>query len=185
MDLTGQPVTRGRAVTIADAMLRHPTVHTVGITLADAWRVFDASPRTHLLLIAAHGRLITTLSRTDVDRRSFAGKSDGRTVRGDARLDEVHRDMLRGGQLRLAVVNGQMNLLGLLCLKSSGEGFSTDDGVAALRRSRTASSAPHVTGPGGAPPGSSALRQHLNHEVNLAVSDSALFGTDPRLSTPL
>lgn len=131
-------MTTVRARTVADAMLRHPTVHPADLTLTEARTAFAAGPKTHLLLITEGDRLITTLTRTDVTSGSMAGRLLGRTVAPGADLDSIQHDMLRRGQRRLAVVDDRTRLLGLLCLKSSLTGFCTDKGVAELRRSRTA-----------------------------------------------
>jgi hypothetical protein len=48
--------------------------------------------------------------------------------------------MVRSGRRRIAVVEPDGTLVGLLCLKQSGSGFCTDAGVAAMRRSRARTS---------------------------------------------
>lgn len=135
--------------TVADAMLRRPTVHPADLSFAQAQAVFDASPRTHLLLLADDGVLVATLSRADV--AAGVRRLRGRTVSPDAPLGRVHRDMLRRGERRLAVVDSRRRLLGLLCLKRSGTGFCTDDGVAAMRRQRVSTSMSTMRDDGGMP----------------------------------
>lgn len=132
-----------RPATVADAMLRHPTIHPATLTVGDARAAFASSPKTHLLLVIADGRLITTLTRPDLDRADDPaataaplGALAGRTVRPDVALDSTWDAMIREGRRRLAVVDDAGRLLGLLCLKSSLRGFCTDDAVAAMRRER-------------------------------------------------
>ena len=47
--------------------------------------------------------------------------------------------MITTGIRRLAVVDGDLRLLGLLCLKASRTGFCSDEGVDGMRRGRHAS----------------------------------------------
>lgn len=116
-------------------MLRRPTVHPADLTFAEAQAAFEASPKTHLLLLVERGVLVATLTRADVaaGRRRLGG----RTVSPEAPLADVHRAMLQRGERRLTVVDADMRLLGLLCLKSSGTGFCSDDGVEAMRSERS------------------------------------------------
>lgn len=139
--------------TVADAMLRHPTVHPADLCVGDARAAFDVSPKTHLLLLVADGVLISTVTRADLEidvdptvRAADVGTLEGRTIRSDASVTAVRRDMVHGLRRRLAVVDGSMRLVGLLCLKRSLTGFCTDDGVAAMRSARrTSASAPRTT----------------------------------------
>jgi CBS domain-containing protein len=124
-------------------MLRHPTVHPAGLTVGEARSVFAASAKTRVLLLVADGRLVSTVVREDLaaaaDPASAvadAGTLTGRCVAADALLEDTFRAMVREGRRRLAVVGPDGTLLGLLCLKQSQSGFCTDEGVAAMRRSR-------------------------------------------------
>jgi hypothetical protein len=49
--------------------------------------------------------------------------------------------MRQQGRRRLAVVDADGALLGLLCLKASGDGFCSDDGIASRRLASGAVSA--------------------------------------------
>lgn len=141
--------------TVADALLRQPTVHRADLTVGQARAAFDASAKTHMLLLAGDGVLIGTLTRADLDRggdggvgldggvdldpnarAAAVGTLVGRTTAPDVPLAPTHALMCRRGIRRLAVVDDAMRLLGLLCLKHSRSGFCTDDGVAAMRRAR-------------------------------------------------
>lgn len=127
-------------LTVADAMLRHPAVHPAGLPAHEARAVFEASPKTHLLLLVSDGVLISTLTRGDLEAGS-PGSLAGRVVAPGARLDSVRDLMVAHGRRRLAVVDPAMRLLGLLCLKRSRTGFCTDEGVARMRRERLAAGA--------------------------------------------
>lgn len=131
------------ARTVADAMLRNPTVHPADLTIGAARAAFGASPKLHMLLLAHDGVLVSTVVRADVDGdidpaalAADAGSLDGRTVTPGTLLAPAHADMRRRGVRRLAVVDGSARLVGLLCLKRSLAGFCTDDGVAEMRRAR-------------------------------------------------
>ncbi|BDH58513.1 hypothetical protein MTP03_34520 [Tsukamurella sp. PLM1] len=136
--------------TVNDVMLRRPTVHPADVTIGAARAALEAAPKLHLLLLIRDGRVIGTLDRGDLSDPALAGDSpalalaelDGRTVAPDVPAERLRKDMLATGIRRLAVVDDEMRLLGLLCLKSSGTGFCSDDGVADMRRARSASNVP-------------------------------------------
>lgn len=124
-------------------MLQHPTVHPAGLRLAGARAAFEESPKTHLLLLVRGGVLVTTLDRDDlaVDAEPTAaaaayGLLDGRTVGPDVEVAPLRASMAGSGRRRLAVVDEEMQLLGLLCLKQSLDGFCTDEAVDAMRSAR-------------------------------------------------
>lgn len=128
---------------MADSMLRHPTVHPVDLTVGEARSVLDARPKTRVLLLVEHGMLVSVVTRDDLagadDDAALAitfGSLDGRTVAPDAPIDTTREQMAR--ERRVAVVAADGRLLGLLCLKRSGAGFCTDEGVAQMRRDRAA-----------------------------------------------
>lgn len=134
--------------TVAEVMLRNPTVHPAGLTIGTARAAFDASPKTHMLLLVHDRVLVSTVIRADVaddiDPEGLAGDAgslEDRTVGEDAPLAPAHADMRNRGVRRLAVVDDSARLRGLLCLKRSLTGFCTDDGVAGMRRARATRSA--------------------------------------------
>jgi len=136
-------MTQPREATVGDAMLRHPTVHPVDLTVGEARAAFDASPKTHLLLLVGDGVLASTLTRADLVAAADAagpavglGSLVGRIVGPEALLAPTKERMTREGCRRLAVVDPSLQLLGLLCLKRNRTGFCTDRGVAAMRDAR-------------------------------------------------
>jgi CBS domain-containing protein len=131
--------------TVRSAMLRHPTVHAPDLTVGEAQAVFAARQKTHLLVLVEHGVLVSTVVRDDVEGRTDpatpardVGTLAGRTVPADLPLGELQEQMVTTGLRRLAVVDDDRRLLGLLCLKRSRTGFCTDEGVAAMRAERAA-----------------------------------------------
>ena len=130
------------ARTVGDAMITRPHLHPVTLTVAAARAALEDS-HVHLLLLVEGGLLRGTLTRDDLDRAPGATPGDAdapamssarledRTVPAQAPLAQVQRAMAEDGVRRRAVVDDQGRLVGLLCLKRSGTGFCTDDGVAA------------------------------------------------------
>lgn len=133
-------------VTVADVMLRRPTIHPSDTTVGAAREAFAASPKLHLLLLVRDGGLVGTLDRGDLSASADPGARalevaslDGRTVAPGAPAERLRSHMITTGIRRLAVVDGDLHLLGLLCLKASRTGFCSDEGVDGMRRGRHAS----------------------------------------------
>ena len=123
-------------------MLRSPKVLGAHTTVADLYELF-ANARVHAALIVAEGRLVGVVERADLaavapsERPAYEiGTLTGRTVFADADPETTHREMLAAGRRRLAVVDHDGTLLGLLALKRSGRGFCSDTDVAARRAER-------------------------------------------------
>lgn len=135
------------APTVRDAMLRHPTVHPADLTLGQARTIFDTSAKTHLLLLVEDGVLLAAVTRDDVpdalDARTSAlpaasvASLHGRTTGPDVPVGPLRDAMADSGLRRIAVVDDDMHLLGLLCLKKGLDGFCTDEGVQAMRSARS------------------------------------------------
>ncbi|MBC2935037.1 CBS domain-containing protein [Nocardioides sp. zg-1228] len=132
---------------VAEVMLRSPIVLDGEATVADVQEVL-ASPHVHMVLLTGTGRvgeqLLGTLVRRDL---AAAGSGEqpalahavleGRTIGADLPAEQVRRAMRAVGERRVAVVDRQGLLVGLLCLKRHGGGFCTDAGVASRRAERT------------------------------------------------
>jgi len=127
--------------TAADAMIRHPKTCPPSTTVGEA-RTLLLDDHVHALLVVADGRLLAVVERTDLAAaRADApvlpvGRLRGRTLGPDADLGTTWQWMLARRRRRLAVVDGSGALLGLLCLKRSGQGFCSDAGVLARARER-------------------------------------------------
>lgn len=129
-------------------MLRSPIVLAASEPLHEVRRVFD-STHVHMVLLTASGRvgerLLGTLVRGDLPPAGVGADStalaharlEGRTVGASTSAEDARRAMHAAGDRRLAVVDRDGRLLGLLCLKRSGDGFCTDAGVASRRAART------------------------------------------------
>lgn len=139
---TGPDVPEGSALGVA---VRRPSVLPVSATVGEVRRFLDDDHLHLALLVAEDGRLRTCIDRADLaaaaaldDAAPAAGLggTDGRTVRADVPGDEAIALMRGRGLRRLAVVDDAAVLLGLICLKRSGAGYCTDDGVRARRDER-------------------------------------------------
>ncbi|GAA1450591.1 hypothetical protein GCM10009641_83280 [Mycobacterium cookii] len=129
-------------------MLRSPIVLADSESLDEVRRVFDSS-HVHMVLLTASGRvgepLLGTLVRGDLPPAGVGAagtalahaRLEGRTVGAATPAEDARRAMHAAGDRRLAVIDPDGRLLGLLCLKRSGEGFCTDAGVASRRAART------------------------------------------------
>ncbi|MCK9896052.1 CBS domain-containing protein [Frankia sp. AgB32] len=143
-------------VTAAEAMVRHPKVHGAATTVDEVRQIFT-DDHVHAVLIVDGRRLVTLIDRADVARADVAradvaradgadgGGADGNDDRPAASLGQLTgrivapavsaavalREMTNSGRRRLAVVDDNGELLGLLCLKRRGHGFCSDDDVRA------------------------------------------------------
>lgn len=112
-------------------------------TSVRAARAALSDDHIHMLLLTDRGKLRGTLIRDDLpdhqDHPAPAltyGVLEGRTVFGDASAEETRLHMIRRGHRRLAVINDEGDLLGLLCLKRRLAGFCSDDDVTARAAAR-------------------------------------------------
>ncbi|GAA4915925.1 CBS domain-containing protein [Actinomycetospora succinea] len=124
--------------TVADAMLRRPKVCEPSTTVGQARAMF-ADDHVHAVLVVADDVLLAVVERADLEGApdhapaGERGRLLGRVVGPDADLHETWHAMT--GR-RLAVVDTQGRLLGLLCLKRHGRGFCSLEDVAARERER-------------------------------------------------
>lgn len=128
--------------------LRHPAVLPDSATVGDV-RGFLAKDHVHLaLLVDAEGVLRTCIDRGDLAAAAAVedgasavgiGSTDGRTVLDTDDAVSVAKEMARTGVRRLAAVDDGGRLVGLVCRKRSGQGFCSDEGVAARQAERRVS----------------------------------------------
>jgi CBS domain-containing protein len=123
-------------VVVAEAMVTDPKTHGPPTTVGEL-RSFFCDDHVHLALLVQGGRLLSTVERHDLPMDLDdsapawpAGTLVGRTIRPDASAAAAHERMRRSGRRRLAVIDDHGALLGLLCLKASGDGFCSDRDVA-------------------------------------------------------
>ncbi len=128
---------------VADAMVTRPKTHAPESSLAEIRAFFDDDHVHMALIVAADGRLLTTIERADIgpvtpDRALAAtlGTLAGRTIHPRAPLEAASAALLRAGRRRLAVVDDTGRLRGLLCAKKDGTGYCSDAGILSRARER-------------------------------------------------
>jgi len=131
-----------RTATVGEAMLRIAKVHGLATTVGELRELFR-DHHVHAAVIVAGRRLVAviepadlTAHRDDREPAMTVGLLTGRTVGPGARLEPTRWSMLRTGRRRLAVVDGDGDYLGLLCLKRSGLGFCSERDVRARQHDR-------------------------------------------------
>ena len=124
--------------TAADAMLTIPARHPLAATVREMRDFFRDDHAHAALIVSPAGYLAAVVEREDIDGSPASdaaaaplGRLVGRTVPAEARLAEAHRAMKAAGRRRVAVINNDGRLLGLLCLKASQAGFCSDQDVRA------------------------------------------------------
>lgn len=128
--------------TVGDVVLKLPKTLPADISVAQARACF-ADDHVHMLLLTESGRLLGTLVRDDLrgqaDGPALAlTRLAGRTISAEAPAEEARQVLLSRGQRRLAVVDADGALIGLLCLKRRLTGFCSDADVAARAAERVA-----------------------------------------------
>jgi CBS domain-containing protein len=115
--------------TVADAMIPAPKTSGPEATVRDMKALFE-NAKVHAVLIVDGDVLLAVVERSDLDRptsdetpASSVGRLSGRIVAGDHSLQAAHRWTTESGRRRLAVVDEDGRLAGLLCLKREGRGF--------------------------------------------------------------
>ncbi|WP_206796331.1 CBS domain-containing protein [Amycolatopsis sp. MtRt-6] len=129
-----------REPAVGEVVVRLPKTLPVDISVAQARACF-ADDHVHMLLLTESGRLLGTLVRDDL---SDAGDGPalthshmaGRTIPADLPAEYARQLLLARGQRRLAVVDDEGVLVGLLCLKRRLTGFCSDADVAARAAER-------------------------------------------------
>jgi CBS domain-containing protein len=117
---------------VGDSMLRRPKVLGASATIAEVDRLLDDDHVHAALLTDDLGVLITVLERADLGGSDLSlpaatsGTLAGRTVQASVELVTAWAAMTRAGRRRLAVVDEDGVLVGLLCLKRTGRGFCSD-----------------------------------------------------------
>lgn len=129
---------------VRDVMISDPKTLPTDATLADAQAALS-DEHVHMVLLTDGHTLRGTLIRTDLPETPSAEDPavayavlPGRTVAPDAPVDRAHELMMRSGIRRLAVVDSERTLLGLVCIKRSGSGFCSDADVASRAAANSA-----------------------------------------------
>lgn len=134
--LVGTDAQAPSAVVVAgDVMVTHPKSLPADASIDDV-RGALADDHVHMILLTHGDNLCGTLTRSDVtdvpgDHRALVySVLSGRTVSPDTPVAAVRAFLVQAEQRRLAVVDAELTLLGLICLKRSGSGFCSDADVA-------------------------------------------------------
>jgi CBS domain-containing protein len=133
------------AFLVSGAMVTVPKTQASDVALDEIRELFQDDHVRIALIVAPDGRLVTTLEREDL---LAAASSDGRAARLGTLVDRTvlpsdslagaAAALLRRHRRRLAVVDEDGRLVGLLCLKRDGTGFCSDEGVLARASERAA-----------------------------------------------
>ncbi|WP_425280178.1 CBS domain-containing protein [Micromonospora orduensis] len=122
-------------------MLRHPKTLSARASITRAHAALS-NDHVHLVLLTEGSRLAGTLTRADLPPPGTLGPAldwstlVGRTVSPGTPMTVVHDLMISQGTRRVAVVDADGSLLGLMCLKQRRTGFCSDADVEARSRSR-------------------------------------------------
>lgn len=129
---------------VTGVMIREPRTLPSDVTVGAVRSAFE-DDHVVMVLLTDNGRLEGTLVRDDLPAGTAAAApalrlSDltGRTVGPTATAASVLRQLLHDGRRRLAVVDEEGRLLGLVCLNRRRTGFCSDACVAARARTREA-----------------------------------------------
>jgi len=134
---------------VGDVMLRRPKVLDARATLDEA-RVALTDDHVHMVLLSQGSTLVGTLVRADLPS-PIQGSDQGsgpalpwstlrnRTVPPATSADAARELLIDRGLRRLAVVDHDGTLLGLMCFKRSRTGFCSDEDVASRAQSRALS----------------------------------------------
>jgi CBS domain-containing protein len=116
-------------------MVTAPATHDLATTVARL-RAFFRDDHVHMALLVHGEKLVGTVERADLEPplrgdmpACTVATLAGRTVGAGARLTDASAAMKRDGRRRLAVIDDDRTLVGLLCLKASGAGFCSDADV--------------------------------------------------------
>jgi CBS domain-containing protein len=126
---------------VADVMIRYPKLCGTDTTVGQA-RAYLADDHVHALLVTHDDVLVAVIERDDLTGTAPEepiwplGRLGDRIIGVDDDLAVVSREMNERGRRRLAVVDRGGRLAGLLCRKRSGQGFCSDEGIAARAAGR-------------------------------------------------
>lgn len=122
--------------TVGQVMVTDPRTMAPDATVGEVRAAF-LDDHVHMVLLTEAGVLVGTLVRADL-HDAAAGRPAralavlaGRTIGPSVPTEEATRILDAAGARRLAVVDRDGGLLGLLCLKRRRRGFCSDQDVAA------------------------------------------------------
>jgi CBS-domain-containing membrane protein len=149
---------------VAGAMIRHPKVCGPATTTGQA-REWLRDDHVHAVLVVDAGQLVAVVERSDLTTTTpsdvparLIGRLRGRVIGPGADLEFTRHAMLVMRRRRLAVIDHRGMLLGLLCLKRTGDGFCSDADVQARIDERRGTASLRV--------GRRAYRRHQRHATS-------------------
>lgn len=121
---------------VAELMVTGPKMNSSDARIAEIKSLFQDDHVHMALIVSRDGRLLTALERSDLNdsvaptafAREF-GTLDRRTILPSEDLAVATSKLLPEGRRRLAVVDEDGLLVGLLCLKQDGSGYCSDEGI--------------------------------------------------------
>lgn len=147
--------------TVADHVVIAPKTCETSATVRDLRHLFD-DDHVHLALLTRDGYLHGCVSRGDLNGAPPSAPAlsvvrlDGRTIDATQPINTACKILRETGARRLAVIDPDGRLVGLLCLKRSGTGFCSDaDGTARVAERAAdcsdSETAPQPVAPGAQP----------------------------------
>jgi len=121
---------------VGDVMVRYPKLCATTTTVEQA-RAYLLNDHVHALLVAHQNLLVAVVEREDLTGAAARdpawphGRLGGRVVGVGDDLARTAHEMDEWGRRRMAVVDDDGRLVGLLCRKRSKRGFCSDGGIAA------------------------------------------------------
>jgi predicted transcriptional regulator len=122
---------------VHELMVTEPKTHSVDVSVGELRALF-LNDHVHMALLVDQGRLVGAVEPRDISprvpdasRALSVGTLRARTVDPNTSLTHALKQLTRTGRRRLAVVDERGMLQGLLCLKSSANGFCSDSDVRA------------------------------------------------------
>ncbi|MGJ9423674.1 CBS domain-containing protein [Aeromicrobium sp. CF3.5] len=120
--------------TAGDVMMRRPRTLSANASIGEA-RTVLRDDHLHMVLLTDGTKLVGTVTRSDLPEPAAVGLAlrwatlEGRTVGPGTSVASIEQMLVDQGRRRLAVVDADGALLGLMCLKRRGRGFCSDDDV--------------------------------------------------------
>ncbi|MGZ6583173.1 MAG: CBS domain-containing protein [Solirubrobacteraceae bacterium] len=127
---------------MGEAMIERPKACSTSVTVDEVRELFE-DDHVHLMLVVDGPALVALIEREDIHEVRHGarparelGSLVGRTVGPEDDLWSTWQRMRNEGRRRLAVVDSEGQIAGLLCLKQTGYGFCSQAGVDARAAER-------------------------------------------------
>ena len=126
---------------VREVMISHPKTLPSSAT-AGRVRAAFANDHVHVMLLTEGQALKGTVIREDLigvpdDAPALAASTlDGRIISPDASMQQAHQLLAETSARRLAVIDADGGLLGLLCLKRRRTGYCSEADLASRSRER-------------------------------------------------